>query len=296
SNYINSIKYHAFLDNIKELLLELDPTLGKFQNVTEDLSSLQKWGFLAFASLSWIYLTARPGLLVGAIDAYFMAPIQMVLDSLFGRRSLKRSDFVIEDKLGEGSFEQERIKKSGNKARNVITKLDAKSKDKVILKKVSLVMVENSGILELKEQKKLVNVEEWFNYRLSRAVPKTCAKFFGSFVDDKSNSLFTKGGKWLGYDVTGWLFSCRLHDGLKLSFKLGICHVSTSLARDRLVEKRCLDHQAIMRQMITLLKKIHDTGVGHQDIKPANLVVTKQGQIKFINFGSAIDLQIGKNY
>ncbi|KAL4350034.1 hypothetical protein AHAS_Ahas10G0101600 [Arachis hypogaea] len=99
-----------------------------------------------------------------------------------------------------------------------------------------------------------------------------------------------------GYDVTGWLFSCRLHDGLKLSFKLGICHVSTSLARDRLVEKRCLDHQAIMRQMITLLKKIHDTGVGHQDIKPANLVVTKQGQIKFINFGSAIDLQIGKNY
>ncbi|XLR47038.1 hypothetical protein S83_031698, partial [Arachis hypogaea] len=139
SNYINSIKCNAFLDNIKELLLELDPTLGKFQNVTEDLSSLQKWGFLAFAnlsslqkwgflafaSLSWIYLTARPGLFVGAIDAYFMAPIQMVLDSLFGRRSLKRSDFVIGDKLGEGSFEQERIKKSGNKGRNVKSELDS---------------------------------------------------------------------------------------------------------------------------------------------------------------------------
>jgi len=39
--------------------------------------------------------------------------------------------------------------------------------------------------------------EEWFNYRLSRAAPETCAKFLGSFVADKTNSQFTKGGKWL---------------------------------------------------------------------------------------------------
>lgn len=39
--------------------------------------------------------------------------------------------------------------------------------------------------------------EEWFNYRLSRAAPETCAEFLGSFVADKTNSQFTKGGKWL---------------------------------------------------------------------------------------------------
>lgn len=39
--------------------------------------------------------------------------------------------------------------------------------------------------------------EEWFNYRLSRAAPETCAEFLGSFVADKTNSMFTKGGKWL---------------------------------------------------------------------------------------------------
>lgn len=39
--------------------------------------------------------------------------------------------------------------------------------------------------------------EEWFNYRLSRAAPETCADFLGTFVADQTNSQFTKGGKWL---------------------------------------------------------------------------------------------------
>lgn len=52
----------------------------------------------------------------------------------------------------------------------------------------------------------------------------------------------------------------------------------------------------IMRQIITSLKKIHDTGIVHRDVKPANLVVTKRGQIKLIDFGAAADLRIGKNY
>jgi hypothetical protein len=45
--------------------------------------------------------------------------------------------------------------------------------------------------------KEFGDCEEWFNYRLSRAAPETCAKFLGSFVADKTNSQFTKGGKWL---------------------------------------------------------------------------------------------------
>lgn len=39
--------------------------------------------------------------------------------------------------------------------------------------------------------------EEWFNYRMARAAPETCAEFLGSFVADKTNTQFTKGGKWL---------------------------------------------------------------------------------------------------
>ena len=39
--------------------------------------------------------------------------------------------------------------------------------------------------------------EEWFNYRMARAAPESCADFMGSFVADKTKSEFIKGGKWL---------------------------------------------------------------------------------------------------
>jgi hypothetical protein len=51
-----------------------------------------------------IYLTARPGVLIGAVDAYVLAPLQLFADSLRGRRRYKRSNFLVEQRIGEGSF------------------------------------------------------------------------------------------------------------------------------------------------------------------------------------------------
>ncbi|KAL5787704.1 hypothetical protein ACOSP7_004653 [Xanthoceras sorbifolium] len=91
------------------------------------------------------------------------------------RRSLKSTDFVIGDKLVEGSFgvvysgafvpknvtTEERGQKIG---RGRSLELDSRFKRKVILKKLKI------GVQGAEE---FGDFEEWFNYRPSRAAPET---------------------------------------------------------------------------------------------------------------------------
>ncbi|XP_012481319.2 serine/threonine-protein kinase STN8, chloroplastic [Gossypium raimondii] len=286
-------------DLLQQSVSQFPVVKSEFESVTGELNEVQKWGFIVFAGLTWIYLTARPGVLVGAIDAYLFAPLQLGLGSLIGRRSLKRSDFLVGDKLGEGSFGivysgvivpknaslEDRLPKRGKAKKALVD--DDRFKEKVILKKVKV------GVQGAEE---CGDYEEWFNYRLSRAAPETCAEFLGSFVADQTNSQFVKGGKWLVWKFEG---DRTLADYMKdRSFPLNIESVMFGrvLQGVESVKRNALIIKQILRQIITSLKKIHDTGIVHRDVKPANIVVTKRGQIKLIDFGAATDLRIGKNY
>ncbi|KAE8678296.1 ATP-dependent Clp protease proteolytic subunit-related protein 3 [Hibiscus syriacus] len=166
----------------------------------------------------------RVDVLVGAIDAYLLAHLQLGIDNLIGRTSLKRTDFLVGDKLGEGSFgivysgvivpknvsPKERFPKSGKAKTTLIN--DDSFKQKVILKKVKF------GVQRAEE---FGDYEEWFNYRLSRASPKTCAEFLRSFVADQNNSQFIKGGKWLAKDHEAQLLSrFRFQNAAKLPIPL----------------------------------------------------------------------------
>ncbi|XP_043701407.1 serine/threonine-protein kinase STN8, chloroplastic [Telopea speciosissima] len=286
------------LDELVSLFPFLRSGISQFQSTADELPEFQRWGILIFSGLSWIYLTSRPGVLMGAIDAYLLAPLQLGFDSLLGRRNLKRTDFVIEGRLGEGNFGvvysgaivprnvsvEDRMQKKG-KGKGL--GMDGRFKEKVILKKIKV------GIEGAKE---CGDFEEWFNYRLARAAPETCAEFLGSFVADKTSSQFTKGGKWLVWkyegdrDLADYMKDRNFPVNLESIMFGSVLQSLDAFERDALIIKQ------IMRQIITSLKKIHDTGIVHRDVKPANLVVTKRGQIKLIDFGAAADLRIGKNY
>ncbi|KAL6142406.1 hypothetical protein ACLB2K_060688 [Fragaria x ananassa] len=264
-------------------------------NVLENTLHLEQFPAFQYGIMEFQRVT---GILLGAIDAYLLAPLQLALDSVAGRRRLKMTNFVIGDKMGEGSFGvvysgaivpknmnvEERVQKSG---RGKALQLDERFKEKVILKKVK---VEMQGAEECGE------VEEWFNYRLSRAAPETCATFLGSFVADRTSSQFSKGGKWLVWKFEGNRNLADYMTDRKFPFNLESVMFGRVLQDVDSVKRSALVIKQIMRQIITSLKKIHDTGIVHRDIKPANLVVTKKGKIKLIDFGAATDLRIGKNF
>ena len=154
----NPVRCNAFFDNIFESVVELDQSLSssfplyrsgyaQFQRIIREMPETEKWAILIFAGITWIYLTARPGVLMGAVDSYLLAPLQLGLDSLTGRRNWKRTDFLVGNRLGEGSFGivysgvlvpknvsvEDMPQKRGT---GQALQLDGRFKEKVILKKV----------------------------------------------------------------------------------------------------------------------------------------------------------------
>jgi len=50
----------------------------------------------------------------------------------------------------------------------------------------------------------------------------------------------------------------------------------------------------ILPQILNALKYVHDAGIWHLDLKPANIMVTKDGNVKLIDFGASKQLNVQK--
>ena len=50
----------------------------------------------------------------------------------------------------------------------------------------------------------------------------------------------------------------------------------------------------ILPQILNALKSVHDAGIWHLDLKPANIMVTKDGNVKLIDFGASKQLNAQK--
>ncbi|KAJ3669455.1 hypothetical protein LUZ60_011405 [Juncus effusus] len=134
-----------------------------------------------------------------------------------------------------------------------------------------------------------------------------------------------KGGKFHVYACKSVLkekHSARVHDEVEIMQHIsghhGVvnlkevleskdkCHLvmelceggSMSDAMKKAGSRRCSSEKhaaALMKELISTLKYLHEMGVAHRDIKPNNILFTKSGQMKLADFGLAARVGEGRS-
>lgn len=223
---------------------------------------------LALLVLAFLWATGRPGVFAGAFDAYVAAPLDKVLfDKSFDVKSVR-----LGGRLGDGSFGQ------------VFGATDTKTDADLVVKQAKSVQ----GAAQLQ------NAEEYMNRRVRRAPLAAigCAKYLGSY--DVVEGAASPSLVWAREgDVTlEDLINSRDYPGCLEEALYG--DVSDS---DDFAKRTNRAAKTVLRRLLFTLSQLHDIGVVHRDVKPANLVLADtESAFKLVDFGAAADLRTGYNY
>ena len=221
---------------------------------------------LALAVVVFLWATGRPGFFAGAFDAYVATPI----DKVISEKKFDVQEVRLGGKLGDGSFGQ------------VFSATDLNTGADLVIKQAKAV----SGATQLQ------NAEEYMNRRIRRAplVAAGCAKYLGSYdvVEGAASPSLVwsrEGDVTLEDLVTGRDYPGCLEEAL----------FGDVLDSDDFAKRTNKCAKKVLRRLLLTLSNLHDIGVVHRDVKPANLVLAN-GKFKLVDFGAAADLRTGYNY
>mmetsp|Transcript_14186 Transcript_14186/g.38438 ORF Transcript_14186/g.38438 Transcript_14186/m.38438 type:complete len:524 (+) Transcript_14186:32-1603(+) len=274
----------------------------------EDLQSIAAGsptigGLLRLLIIYYLFFT-RPNPFLAALDFYFLRPLA---DNTANK--WRSADFALREKLGGGNFGAafEGVKvERGDRTVSSRTKLTPEQKKRrVVLKRVArdgTTLRKNflqAGTMA-KGASESGQVESYICSKIKRNpwASKPCAQYLGYFVAEETDGAFSKGSQWLV-----WKFESDATLGNALDGQLGsfpACLEEYVLGRTSSTmqtEKRdTLIIKSILRQVLMGLKKLHDLGIVHRDVKPDNLLITTDGEVKIIDFGAAVDMCTGVNF
>ncbi|EFJ20616.1 hypothetical protein SELMODRAFT_418401 [Selaginella moellendorffii] len=224
--------------------------------------------------MEWIYLTAKPGVFLGAVDAYFLVPVH-------GSSSGARSQ---EKRFRRGSEAGRGIVWHSLRWSNSSQGFPARARDwKALAAARGVPGVPESHTQEGEDGRRGSarerRAERWRNGLTIAwlALPWTCAR--RSFVADSTRGRFVEGGKWLVWKYEG---DSTLADFMKdRRFPKNLAEPLLGRSREKdPLKRKALTIRRILREILATLKKMHATGIVHRDVRPANLVVTNKAELK----------------
>ena len=221
---------------------------------------------LALALLVFLWATGRPGVFGGAFDAYFANAFDAVLlNKKFDKDSIK-----IRGKLRDGSFGSVSYAEDTDTGRELVVK-QAKS-----------------------VQGRRAAPERGGVHEQEGAPRAACGVGLRQFTG------LLRGRRGASSPTLVWAFEgdVTLEELIvRRDFPECVEELLYGGAQggDDYAKRTSKVAKSVLRNLLSTLAGLHDIGIVHRDVKPANLVFMGR-KFKLVDFGAAADLRTGKNY